>query len=172
MAKRKAKFVELWERQPGESPKAFAAFCAYRDMNPYLRTQQRVATEKNISLSSIANWSVVHDWMKRVEAWDDEMDRQAVARYHEEIDKMHERHIQVSQKVMDKVEEAIDNLNAEDVKPSDIARLIEVAAKLERLSRGDSGEAVEVRDGGKAVNPVTFVMPSNGRDEDREDEGE
>ncbi len=164
------KYIEPWERQPGESAKAFAAFCAYRDMNPHLRTQQRVANEKNISLSSIATWSVTYDWMKRVEAWDDERDRQAMARYHEELDEMHRNHIRISKKVMDKVEEAIDNLEIEMVKPSDIPRLIEVAAKLERLSRGDSGEAVEVRDGGKTVNPVTFYLPPNGRDEEEEKE--
>lgn len=172
MAKRKAKFVELWERQPGEQARQFKAFCHYRDMIPGDQTIKRIAALTGVAERTLADWKRDFKWEERSQAWTDYQDQQAREKYLKEIDEMRENHIRVSRKVMDKVEEYIDSMTIEDMKTSDVARLIEVAAKLERLSRGDTGEAVEVRDGGKAVNPVTFVMPSNGRDEDREDEGE
>ena len=55
------------------------------------------------------------------------------------------------------------------VKPGDISRMVDVASKLERISRGDVGEVVEERTGENATPSVTFYMPDNGRDTQEEE---
>lgn len=167
---RKAKFVEMWERQPNEQAKQFKAFCLYRDMNPGDQTMKRLSAMTGVSERTLAMWKKDFKWEERSQAWADEEDRQAREKHLKALDEMHERHIAVSMRVLEKVEDALDVLDAEMIMAKDIPKLIEVAAKLERLSRGDAGDSVEVRDGGKAVNPVTFYLPNNHRDAEGEDE--
>mgnify|MGYP003311463790 CR=1 FL=1 len=58
---------------------------------------------------------------------------------------------------------------ANEIKASDVSRMVEIATKLERISKGDVGEVVEEREGGPAMDPVTFYIPDNGRDNDEND---
>ena len=44
--------------------------------------------------------------------------------------------------------------------------MVDTAAKLERISRGDAGEVVEERNGGDAPKIVQFYMPDNHRDKE------
>ena len=164
-----AESVLPWERQPKEPTKAFGAFCFYRDLPSYKRTFNAVVSDTGMSERTIIGWSQKYSWRERVEAWDDELDKQAREKHMEDLLEMRTRHARIAKKILDKMETAVDEMLEDEIKPSDIGRLVEVAAKIERMSRGDSGEIIEERDGGKAVNPVTFVMPKNGRDEDDED---
>ena len=168
MARKKP--AEPWERQPGENAKAFDAFCCYRDMPPSIRSIRRVVEQKEASERTIKDWKKKYDWDHRAGAWDDELDRQALLERMEDIAEMHKRHIRLSEKIIAKVEDAVDSIDADQIKPSEMARLIEVASKLERLSRGDSGEVIEARDGGKSINPVSFYMPDNHRGDNGEEE--
>src|SRR5438445_12291331 len=66
---------DLWERQPAESSKAFAAFCRYRDLGPADRSTAKVAQKLGRSKTLIDRWSSRWSWVKRVEAWDAEQER-------------------------------------------------------------------------------------------------
>lgn len=154
-----------WERQRGEGAKAYDAFCCYRDLPPQRRTQQKVVAMRGVPPRTVANWSKKYEWTKRIEAWDDELDRQARAEHVEELKAMRKRHARLAKKMLDKMESVVDSMWEEDVKPADVGRIVEVASKLERLSMGDSGEVIEERDGGEAINPVAFYMPDNKRDQ-------
>lgn len=68
--------VEEWERQPGETAKAFAAFCVYRDQAPSQRSLSRVAQSLGKSKALMDRWSSQNRWVLRAAAWDNEMDRQ------------------------------------------------------------------------------------------------
>ncbi len=72
-----------WERQAGESAKAYEAFAMYRDAGPS-RSITMVARELNKSRSLIARWSSAYDWVDRVEALEarDEMMRRAAVDEH------------------------------------------------------------------------------------------
>ena len=64
----------LWERQPGESAKAYNFFCRYRDMG-YERSYAKVAREVGKAHITIAKMANRWNWVKRVQAHIDEMEK-------------------------------------------------------------------------------------------------
>lgn len=161
-----------WERQPEETPKAYAAFCEYRDMGAE-RSLDKVATKLNKSSTLIARWSSKYKWVERVAAWDDEQERIArIAAQKENIQAikdMRKRHATLATSMLIKAAKALGRIPEDEIKAGDISRMVDIASKLERISRGDVGEVVEERDGGKAAPAVTFYIPDNGRDRDEEE---
>lgn len=63
-----------WDRQPGESARAFAAFCVYRD-DGAKRSLAAVAHKTGAKLGQISGWSGRQRWVSRVEAYDAHMNR-------------------------------------------------------------------------------------------------
>ena len=61
--------AQPWERQSGESAKAFAAFVKYRDLAEK-RTLARVAQLSQCSAQNIARWSRRHGWVHRTYMYD------------------------------------------------------------------------------------------------------
>ena len=165
-----------WERQERETPKSFAAFCVYRDMGPQERTLPKTAKAVGKSLSMMDTWSQKYGWVDRAAAWDDEQDRlkrEADQKAQiEAIKKMRKRHTEVAVKMIDKAEAAIDEILAGEIKPADIPRSVDIATKLERISRGDAGEVIEERHGEAVAPAVQFYVPSNGRDNIGEEDDE
>lgn len=159
-----------WERQQGEPPKAFAAFNKYLLLGTE-RSLQKVGYELGKSASLMERWSSQWKWVERVAAWDIEQERLARNEQAEEIRKMRKRHASIATSMLAKVTKRMQNMPPEELTPQDIKAWVEAASKLERLSRGDSSEVVEERDGGKAIDPVQIYLPDNGRDsDDAEDE--
>ena len=123
-----------WDRQPGEGPQAFRAFAAYRDSgaNGAKRSLQKTAeslTKSNgepYSVGTLKDWSRKWSWQARVDAWDDEQDREIQRELVKGIAQLALRRIPV-----------------DEMTPTDVARLVDVAAKLERISRGEVTERTE-----------------------------
>lgn len=153
---------EPWERQVGESGKAFEAFAIYRDMSN--RSCRKVAEQLGKSNGLIERWSRNHDWQKRVAAWDAEQDRIARQSQIDEIKKMRRRHADLASAMLVKAARALQRIPEDEIKAGDVSRMVDTAAKLERISRGDAGEVVEERDGGTSPSIVQFYIPDNHRD--------
>lgn len=154
---------EPWERQPEETSRAFEAFTVYRDMGAE-RSINKTCQKLNKNRTTIADWSTKYNWVKRCEEWDKEQDRIARQEQLKAIKSMRNRHAGMAKAMIVKAGRALQKIPDDEIKASDISRMIEVASKLERISRGDVGEVIEERDGGKAAPAVTFYMPDNGRD--------
>ena len=60
---------QLWERQVGESAKAYSAFSKYRDLSEK-RTLAKVASMSGCSSQNIERWSRRWFWVARVQAFD------------------------------------------------------------------------------------------------------
>lgn len=155
---------EPWERQKGENSKRFEAFKTFRDMPNRSITQ--VARELSKSRQLIQRWAGEDDWHKRVAAWDAEQDRIARQAQIDEIRKMRKRHSDLANAMLVKAARALQKIPEDEIKATDVSRMVETAAKLERISRGDVGEVVEERDGGESTPIVQFYMPDNHRDSD------
>lgn len=155
-----------WERRENETSKAYEAFCEYRDMG-IQRSLSKVAEKLQKSATLINRWSREKDWVKRASLWDDEQERiereKAQKEQAKAIREMRKRHADLAQVMLIKSAKALARMPDDEIKPGDISRMVDVASKLERISRGDVGEVVEERDGGKAQPSVTFYMPDNGR---------
>src|SRR5690349_6145499 len=147
-----------WERQPGDSPQAWAAFVVYRDMGPG-RSIRAVCSDMGKDRGTIGLWSSRHGWRARVEAFDREQDRIARLAMIDKAIRMGERHAEQAmdvgeglmaypRAVLKKLESdptVIDKLAEEDM-PALMAGLIAVAKALpsvqqaERMARGYSND--------------------------------
>lgn len=59
-----------WERQPGETDRAWLAFSAYRDLGPERTVSAAAATIGHRSVGCCARWAAANDWAERVTAYD------------------------------------------------------------------------------------------------------
>jgi len=88
----------LWQRQPGESSRAFAAFVRYREMGSD-RTHKKVALEMGRSVNNIDQLSTKYKWTVRIKAWDEFLDELKRKTIEKETEEMIKRHIQGSQAI-------------------------------------------------------------------------
>ncbi len=123
-----------WERQKGESEKAFEAFAAYRDMGEK-RTFTAVAEKLQKSGSLIRRWKDRWEWQERVRAYDNELEKEARAKALKGRKDMTERHIGIAMQLQKKALEALKTLEVEAMSPKDIKEFIKMATDLERLNR-------------------------------------
>lgn len=166
-----AKNNDPWERQEGESTKAFEAFCVYRDLG-IQRSIAKAGRSLGKSQALLEGWSSKFDWVERAAQWDSEQDRIARQQQLEDIKKMRKRHATLAESMLIKAARALKQLPDDEIKAGDVSRMVDIASKLERISRGDVGDVIEERDGGDAINPVQIYIPDNsrGRDQDSFDD--
>lgn len=123
-----------WERQPGESEKAFEAFKIYRDMG-LKRSNQAVCDELSKSRQLITRWKSNYNWDERARAYDNEIDKQAHQEAVKNLKDMTNRHIKISIQLQKKAMEAMAILKPEEMTPKDIKEFVKMATELERLNR-------------------------------------
>lgn len=123
-----------WERQKGESEKAFEAFAAYRDMGEK-RTFTAVAEKLHKSYTLIRRWKNNWNWDERVREYDNDLEKQARAQAIKDRKDMTSRHIQIAMQLQKKALAALKELSVEDMSPKDIKEYIKMATDLERLNR-------------------------------------
>lgn len=123
-----------WERQKGESEKAYEAFAAYRDMGPE-RSITKVSQSLNKTRALIGRWSSQWYWTERARAYDNELEKEARAKAVKDRKAMTDRHIGIAMQLQKKALEALGSLSVEDMSPKDIKEYIKMATDLERLNR-------------------------------------
>ena len=123
-----------WERQKGESEKAFEAFAIYRDMGEK-RTIVAVCKRLKKSRTLIDRWKDRWEWQERVRAYDNDLEREARAKAIKDRKDMTARHIGIAMQLQKKALEALQGLSVEDMSPKDIKEYIKMATDLERLNR-------------------------------------
>jgi hypothetical protein len=147
----------FWDRQPGESAKAYQAFCLYRDLGPgrsldqasraYHQRQRGQgdgahAGHKSRASGTIRAWAERWHWSARASASDRELEeakrRQQVAA----VQEMAERHAKEAVMLQGKAVERLRQLRPEELKPREVLSFLIDAAKLERLARGEPTERV------------------------------
>jgi len=122
-----------WERQKGESARAFEAFLVYLQMGPE-RSIRAVAQKCTKSVSLIRRWSSDNNWVERCRAWDNYLQREAKKAAVAEIRKMNQRHISMAQQIQDAVLQALIDLGSDIVTPQNFAAVVKLSTDLERQS--------------------------------------
>lgn len=143
----------LWERQYGETRQAFAAFATYRDMGA-TRSCARVSEELGKSTTLITRWSARWQWVARTDAWDAEQDQIAREQAAKAIHDMHKRHAQIAAAMTGKIIERLNSLQADDLTPTQAAQWLDIAAKVERVARGEAADRVAVEQSGPGGGPI------------------
>jgi len=154
---------ELWERQDGESAQAFQAFAAYRDMGAE-RSLAKAAQKLGKSKALMERWSVRWRWVMRADAWDSELDRQSRRELEKGITGMRKNHVNIAKAMLVKALKALQKIPEDAMTPKDVASMVDVAAKLERISRGEATERTESRTelaGGLKVNAADLSRLSD-----------
>lgn len=131
-----------WERQRGESEKAFEAFVIYRDLGQD-RTVTAVGKRLAKSRNLIDRWKEKYNWSERVRLYDNELEKRAFNKAVKEKKEMSQRHIKIAMQMQKKALEALKALKEKDMSPRDIKDYIKMATDLERLNRTDLSEKNE-----------------------------
>lgn len=129
-----------WERRPGEGSKPYAAFLTYRDLPVGQRTVRAVEASHG---TTSRHWCLKWDWVARATAWDDECQRVADLDRLEALKAMHSNHARAARALQQYALAALARLDLDDASPGDVARLLELGAKLERLTLTQSVEELQ-----------------------------
>jgi len=106
MGKRKEN-IYPWERIPGETPREYQKFCAYRDMNTAdrpIRTRSlpKLAKEIGFSLDHLKKLSAKNNWVERAAAYDAYLEELAREQNEAEILKMRKNHALLASQMITK----------------------------------------------------------------------
>lgn len=151
-----------WERQDGESQHSYESFKVWRDMEG-VRSLRGVAEIVGRSYHSVKLLSSKYHWNDRADAYDRDTMLKAQAEEIKEIKAMRKRHAKMACAMIEKSARALTKIPDDEIKANEVARMVEVASRLERISRGDSGDVIEEREG-EPIPTVQFYIPDNGRD--------
>lgn len=171
--------IAAWDMQQGETPKAYAAFVAYRDLGPGARSMQKAADAIGKSWGTVRDWHDRWAWRSRAIAYDamlEQEKRQAVSKAIQEMGERHAtqgmalaRAIMVpNQALLQRLAENPDEWRT--LKNVDAAKIIELAIKAaaiwpnvmkaERLARGEATE--QISNTGTGVVEHVFRADENG----------
>jgi hypothetical protein len=151
-----------WEQRPGESSRAFGAFCAYRDLGPH--RSLRAAAEKYYNRRTAAvvrqcnTWSSAFRWVERASAWDRHLDAEARRAQEKARREMAERHAQEARALQSKAVERLRALRPEELGPADLLRYFVEAAKLERLAMGEPDSVQRQELTGRGGSPLRLSL--------------
>lgn len=140
-----------WDRQPGESSKAYAHFCLYRDVgvNRSIRQMPSVSGCTSV-VRQLNRWSSRWRWVERCQKYDDYLEHERRLQQEKERRAMHERHAKVALLGMNVAVKGLESLLTKvqsgegTVAPGDLTRLLDTSVKVERLARGESTESHEL----------------------------
>lgn len=123
-----------WERQEGESVKAYKAFQCYLNLGE-TRSQRLVSEQLSKSRQLISRWSANYQWVERVAAYENDLQRQAHAEAVKKARQMADRHISIAMKMQQKALQALKEMDPRDIDPKNLVAFIREATKLERENR-------------------------------------
>ena len=159
------KDVELWEQQPGETAGSFGYFAIYRDMRypkapdgteitdgsvPFQkRSLRKLAAAVGVNFRNITRINEKYNWQKRVEAYDAHVDRTVREANEAAIVKMRTEHALLAQQMIRKATKRLLTTPEDQISAAELVRMVDVAVKVERLSRGESTENQAVTHNGE-----------------------
>lgn len=161
---------ELWEQQPGESSKNYHFFATYRDLGSANRSIGEVARTHGKSAAWLMKLSGEHRWVNRARAWDYHLDQISREKAEEARREMVDRHATISRRILTTVaqriqgtpggpgQKAVQPLDPNTLDAADLARLLQVAANLERLSRGVPTEVIETTRSDGGMSPALQIL--------------
>lgn len=101
--------LDPWDRQPGETSKAYEAFVTYRDLGAD-RTQLRVEKALGKSKALISKWAAERDWVRRAAAWDSMPGKAVATAYADMARDIAAQHKELSDKLMTRLSKNLDLL--------------------------------------------------------------
>jgi hypothetical protein len=132
-----------WDRRPGEPSKAYGAFRIFRDLAPTQRSLATVAERSGFSERRCRALAARWGWRERADEWDDACHQSEDRERLELIRSMHATHRRAGRAAMVKALQALPLIEPDDMTPGQVARLMELGAKLERSTLTVSVEELQ-----------------------------
>lgn len=123
-----------WERQKGESGKAYEAFTIYRDMGTK-RSVSAVSEQLSKSRQLISRWKSTWNWDERCRDWDNQIQLEAKKAASDELRKMSQRHIKIAMQLQSTAIQALANSDLKTMDPKNIIAFIKAATAIEKEGR-------------------------------------
>lgn len=151
-----------WDRRPKETPAAWLAFQAYRDLGPKrsLADARAKTGARPGAGRRWERWSSQHNWVTRCAAYDARLDGAKQAAAITEAEAIGRRHAQLgrlAQGVAAKGLEAIDK-NPERLKGSEAAALLKAGVDIERIAEGLNTASVR-HEGTVVIKKIDLAIP-------------
>ena len=145
---------ESWERLPGETSAAFAAFCAFRDYGAERNIRKAVGSvlksnEKDEGVRSKRyrmwrNWCTQFRWRERAADYDNYTEKLKQGEIRKTIEAQGEMHRKVTGKMLEVVSKKLDSMNPEELTQGNVTEWVQTAIRAEREAAGlvaDNGRA-------------------------------
>jgi len=156
---------ESWERLAEETPLAYAAFCAFRDVGAERNIRKAVeSTEKDEGKREKRyrvwrNWCAQFRWRERAADYDRYLEHLKQTELRKTIEAQGEKHREVTGKMLDVVKKKLDSMNPAELTQGNLTEWVNTAIRAEREAAGlvaPNGKA-ELKQG-----ELSFVSDFNG----------
>jgi hypothetical protein len=133
---------ESWERLPGETGAAFAAFCAFRDFGVERNIRKAVeSVEKDEVVRGKRykvwrNWSTLYRWRERAADFDKYTEKLKQTEMRKTVEAQGEMHRKVTGKMLEVVSKKLDTMNPSDLSHGSVTEWVLTAIKAEREAAG------------------------------------
>jgi hypothetical protein len=133
---------ESWERLPGETGAAYAAFCAFRDLGPDRNIRKAVETaekdegKRKKSYGTWRNWCAAFRWRERAADYDSYTEKLKQTEVRKTIEAQGEKHRAITGKMLAVVEKKLDLMNPEDLTQGTVTEWVSTAIRAEREAAG------------------------------------
>jgi hypothetical protein len=151
--------VEPWERQEGESRKAYLAFETCRDAEEP-RSYRKVSQGLHKSLALIGRWGRTWRWQARLNAYLRHLEIVAARERVRAISEMNERHASIAKQCLEKITETLSDPNGGPIPLPVIAKLLTAAADVERLAMGLTTECLADGTSPSSPNSTSVQRPA------------
>jgi len=157
---------KLWDRQAGESAKAFEAFACYRDFkyeNDENRSTAKVGQKLGKSKTAMDRLSSKYDWVKRALAYDDHMDQKNQSALHRQQLAARRRHAKISANMQIAAMQALDAKRGEiesgKIDFSSIVRMLKEGITIERLTLDMATDKFSLDDESGNLPKSVIILP-------------
>lgn len=128
--------LEIWERQPAETDHEYNVWLHYRDAYPGKKpTFKGTAEELGITINAVRKIASRWSFPARLQSWAAYIDQEIVKQRKQEILDMNKRHVDMAQRLNEKLAKAIDLIDPYALSPREINSLFKTAAELETKAR-------------------------------------
>lgn len=120
--------LKIWERQPGETEKAYSAFKIFLEMED--RSILKVAKWLSVTVQNIRKWANKYNWLERAAAYDSSIVERTRQLKIEAIKESLQRKIGIADKLEQKALKALEEISLSRISGRTIVEMLTLANQL------------------------------------------
>ena len=154
----------LWERQSGETAKAYAAFLLYRDLaaidRSVLAAREGHQKDTKGTLRQWKGWSMRNDWVNRAAEHDSDLASRRREHMAKELDRSKDNAVSLTRAFNVKIAERIEGMDAEELAAGQIPAALKTLFELEFKALGYEDRVALTGKGGGPVKTDHVFQPT------------